>query len=77
LPGLALHSALSRRQGYTSIEIKVNYLKAVRLGTGPLTPRYGREGGFAGGLYPRGRHRRVGQDSGVTANQSTLLVFDL
>ena len=35
--GLALHSTLPAGKGYTSIEIKVNYLKAVRLDTGRLT----------------------------------------
>ena len=35
--GLALHSTLPAGKGYTSIEIKVNYLKPVRLDAGPLS----------------------------------------
>src|SRR6185437_1634135 len=35
--GCALHSTLPQGKGYTSLEIKVNYVKAVRVGHGPLT----------------------------------------
>ena len=35
--GCALHSTLPQGKGYTSVEIKVNYLKAVRLSSGLLT----------------------------------------
>ena len=35
--GQAVHSTLPAGKGYTSIEIKVDYLKAVRVETGPLT----------------------------------------
>lgn len=34
--GCALHSTLPPGKGYTSVEIKVSYLKAVRAGTGEL-----------------------------------------
>ena len=63
--GLALHSTLPAGKGYTSIEIKVNYLKPVRLDAGPLTRhRDGGEVGCAGRVH-RGRgHRCVGQGRG-------------
>jgi uncharacterized protein (TIGR00369 family) len=32
----AIHSTLAQGKGYTSVEIKVNYLKAVRLTSGVL-----------------------------------------
>ena len=74
--GLALHSALPARKGYTSIEIKVNYLKAVRLNAGPLTAtgtvvKSGSRVGFTEGV--------VTDASGAIAATatSTLLVFDL
>ena len=74
--GLALHSALPARKGYTSIEIKVNYLKAVRLNAGPLTAtgtvvKSGSRVGFTEGV--------VTDASGavVATATSTLLVFDL
>jgi uncharacterized protein (TIGR00369 family) len=35
--GCALHTTLREGVGYTSIEIKVNYLKAVTVASGPLT----------------------------------------
>jgi uncharacterized protein (TIGR00369 family) len=74
--GLALHSTLPAGKGYTSIEIKVNYLKAVRLDAGPLTA--------TGTVVKSGS--RVGFTEGVVTNAagavvatatSTLLVFDL
>jgi uncharacterized protein (TIGR00369 family) len=74
--GLALHSTLPAGKGYTSIEIKVNYLKAVRLNTGPLTTtgtvvKSGSRVGFTEGV--------VTDTSGavVATATSTLLVFDL
>ena len=74
--GLALHSTLAAGKGYTSIEIKVNYLKAVRLGTGPLTAtgtvvKSGSRVGFTEGVVTDGSVKMV-----ATAT-STLLVFDL
>jgi uncharacterized protein (TIGR00369 family) len=74
--GLALHSTLPAGKGYTSIEIKVNYLKAVRLDSGPLTTtgtvvKSGSRVGFTEGA--------VADASGavVATATSTLLVFDL
>ena len=74
--GLALGSTLPAGKGYTSIEIKVNYLKAVRLGAGPLTAtgtvvKSGSRVGFTEGV--------VTDASGaiVATATSTLLVFDL
>jgi uncharacterized protein (TIGR00369 family) len=73
---LALHSTLPAGKGYTSVEIKVNYLKAVRLGAGPLTAtgtvvKSGSRVGFTEGV--------VTDASGaiVATATSTLLVFDL
>ena len=74
--GLALHSTLPAGKGYTSIEIKVNYLKPVRLDAGPFTT--------TGTVVKAGS--RVGFTEGVVTNASgaivatatsTLLVFDL
>ena len=74
--GLALHSTLPAGKGYTSIEIKVNYLKAVRVNAGPLTAtgtvvKSGSRVGFTEGV--------VADASGaiVATATSTLLVFDL
>jgi uncharacterized protein (TIGR00369 family) len=74
--GLAVHSTLPAGKGYTSIEIKVNYLKAVRLDSGPLTAtgtviKAGSRVGFTEGV--------VTDASGavVATATSTLLVFDL
>lgn len=74
--GCALHSTLPQGKGYTSIEIKVNYLKAVRLGNGLLTAtgtvlKAGARIGFTEGA--------VTDASGavVATATSTLLVFDL
>ena len=74
--GCALHSALPQGKGYTSIEIKVNYLKAVRLGSGRLTAtgtvvKSGSRVGFTEGVVT---------DAGgavVATATSTLLVFDI
>jgi uncharacterized protein (TIGR00369 family) len=74
--GCAIHSTLPRGRGYTSVEIKVNYLKAVRLGSGTLTAtgtvvKSGSRIGFAEGA--------VTDASGavVATASSTLLIFDL
>ncbi len=74
--GLALHSTLPAGKGYTSIEIKVNYLKAVRLDAGPLTAtgtvvKSGSRVGFTEGAVTDASGKIV-----ATAT-STLLVFDL
>ena len=74
--GCAIHSTLPQGKGYTSVEIKVNYLKAVRLNSGVLTAtgtvvKAGSRVGFAEGVIT---------DAGgavVATATSTLLVFDL
>jgi uncharacterized protein (TIGR00369 family) len=74
--GCAIHSTLPQGKGYTSVEIKVNYLKAVRLSSGVLTAtgtvvKSGARVGFAEGVVT---------DAGgavVATATSTLLVFDL
>jgi uncharacterized protein (TIGR00369 family) len=74
--GCAIHSTLPQGKGYTSVEIKVNYLKAVRLSSGVLTAtgtvvKAGSRVGFAEGVVT---------DAGgavVATATSTLLVFDL
>jgi uncharacterized protein (TIGR00369 family) len=74
--GCALQSTLPQGKGYTSIEIKVNYLKAVRLTSGMLTAtgtvvKSGSRVGFAEGIV-------TDPDGAVVATAtSTLLVFDL
>ena len=64
--GCAIHSTLPQGKGYTSVEIKVNYLEG-----GPAEQRaahrdrHRREGGIAGRLRRRRRHRcrrRGGRD---------------
>ena len=74
--GCAVHSTLPQGKGYTSIEIKVNYLKAVRLNSGLLTA--------TGTLVKAGS--RVGFSEGVVTDASgavvatatsTLLIFDV
>jgi uncharacterized protein (TIGR00369 family) len=74
--GLAVHSTLPAGKGYTSIEIKVNYLKAVRLNASPLTAtgtvvKSGSRVGFTEGV--------VTDASGavVATATSTLLIFEL
>ena len=74
--GCALHSTLPQGKGYTSIEIKVNYLKAVRLSSGLLTAtgtvvKAGSRVGFTEGVVTDAAGAVV-----ATAS-STLLVFDL
>jgi uncharacterized protein (TIGR00369 family) len=74
--GCALHSTLPQGTGYTSIEIKVNYLKAVRVTSGLLTAtgtvvKSGSRVGFAEAIV-------TDPDGAVVATAtSTLLVFDL
>ena len=60
--GCALHSTLPAGKGYTSVEIKVSYLKAVRASSGLLTA-VGTvvKAGLAGRLHRGRRHRRVGR----------------
>ena len=74
--GCALHSTLPAGKGYTSVEIKVSYLKAVRATSGQLTAvgtvvKAGSRVGFTEGV--------VTDASGavVATATSTLLVFDL
>jgi len=74
--GCAVHSTLPAGKGYTTIEIKVNYVKAVRLTSGVLTAtgtvvKSGSRVGFSEGV--------VTDESGaiVATASSTLLVFDL
>jgi len=74
--GCALHSTLPAGKGYTSVEIKVSYLKAVRASSGLLTAvgtvvKAGARVGFTEGV--------VTDASGavVATATSTLLVFDL
>jgi uncharacterized protein (TIGR00369 family) len=74
--GCALHSTLPAGRGYTSIEIKINYLKAVRLESGLLTAtgtvvKAGARVAFTEGV--------VTDSSGATVATatSTLLLFDL
>jgi uncharacterized protein (TIGR00369 family) len=74
--GLALHSTLPAGKGYTSIEIKVNYLKPVRLDAGPLSAtgtvvKSGARVGFTEGVITDASGKVV-----ATAT-STLLIFDL
>ncbi|MBS1695876.1 MAG: PaaI family thioesterase [Actinobacteria bacterium] len=74
--GCALHTTLPLGRGYTSIEIKVNYLKPVRIASGLLTAtgtvvKSGSRVGFAEGT--------VTDEGGavVATASSTLLIFDL
>jgi uncharacterized protein (TIGR00369 family) len=74
--GCALHSTLPQGKGYTSVEIKVNYLKAVRLSSGPLTAtgtvvKSGSRVGFTEASVTDAEGTLV-----ATAS-STLLIFDL
>jgi uncharacterized protein (TIGR00369 family) len=74
--GLALLSTLPAGNGYTSIEIKVNYLKPVRLNAGPLSAtgtvvKSGARVGFTEGVVTDASGKVV-----ATAT-STLLIFDL
>jgi uncharacterized protein (TIGR00369 family) len=72
----AMHTTLPEGVGYTSVEIKVNYLRAVTAASGPLTAvgtvvKAGSRIGFTEG--------KVTDASGnlVATATSTLLVFEL
>ena len=72
----AMHTTLPEGVGYTSVEIKVNYLKSVTAKSGPLTAvgtvvKSGSRIGFAEG--------KVTDASGnlVATATSTLLIFEL
>ncbi|OBI97079.1 PaaI family thioesterase [Mycobacterium sp. 1465703.0] len=74
--GCALHTTLAEGVGYTSVEIKVNYLKAVTVASGTLTAvgsvvKAGSRIGFA--------EAKATDASGalVATASSTLLIFDL
>ena len=74
--GCALHTTLPAGVSYTSVEIKVNYLKAVTVASGPLTAvgtvvKAGSRIGFA--------EAQVTDASGklVATATSTLLIVDL
>src|SRR5262249_46027783 len=74
--GCALHTTLPEGVAYTSVEIKVNYLKAVTVASGPLTAvgtvvKAGSRIGFT--------EANITDASGklVATATSTLLVFDL
>jgi uncharacterized protein (TIGR00369 family) len=74
--GCALHSTLPQGKGYTSVEIKVNFLKGVQVSSGPLTAvgsvvKAGSRVGFTEGV--------VTDSSGtvVATATSTLLIFDV
>jgi uncharacterized protein (TIGR00369 family) len=74
--GCAVHTTLPAGMGYTSIEIKVNYLRAVHADSGPLTAigrvtKPGRRVAFAEGEILDAQGRRV-----ATAS-SSLLVFPI
>jgi uncharacterized protein (TIGR00369 family) len=74
--GCALHSTLPQGKGYTSVEIKVSYLKAVRLSSGLLTAtgtvvKSGARVGFTEGVVTDG------SGAVVATASSTLLIFDL
>jgi len=74
--GCALHSTLPQGRGYTSVEIKVNYLKAVRMSSGVLTAtgtvvKSGSRVGFTEGSIVDAA------GSVVATASSTLLVFDM
>jgi uncharacterized protein (TIGR00369 family) len=74
--GCAVHTTLPRGLGYTSIELKVSYLRPVRVDSGPLTAvgtvvKPGRRVAFAEGRVLDAADRVV-----ATAS-SSLLVFPL
>lgn len=74
--GCAVHTTLPQGKGYTSVEIKVNYLKSVRLSSGLLTAtgtvvKAGSRVGFAEGVLTDG------SGAVVATATSTLLIFDV
>ena len=73
--GCAVHSRLSAKQGYTTLELKVAYHKAITSQTGPLRAEglvlsMGRRAAFAEG--------KITDASGImyASATSTLLVFE-
>jgi uncharacterized protein (TIGR00369 family) len=74
--GCALHSTLPAGRGYTSLEIKVSYLKPVRADSGLLTAvgtvtKAGSRVAFTEGVVTDA------SDAVVATASSTLLVFDV
>jgi uncharacterized protein (TIGR00369 family) len=74
--GCAVHSTLPQGQGYTSLEIKVNYLRPVRSDSGELTcvgtvTKPGSRVAFAEGIVTDHAGKVIATASG------TLLVFPL
>jgi len=74
--GCAVHSTLPRGLAYTSIELKVSYLRAVHAGSGPLTAigtvvKPGRRVAFAEGEV------RDAAGTTVATASSSLLVFPI
>ena len=74
--GCAVHSTLPKGQAFTSLEIKVNYLRAVTNGSGELAAQ--------GKLVHGGRRSAVAEGTVVDAKgrlcataSTTCLVFDL
>lgn len=73
--GCAVHSALPAGRGYTTIEIKVNYLRAMRVETGPVMAegkviQLGRQIAMAEGRITDKQGRLY------AAGTTTCLVFD-
>jgi uncharacterized protein (TIGR00369 family) len=74
--GCAVQTTLPKGQGYTSIEIKVNYLRSIRAGSGPLTcvgvvTKAGSRVAFADGTVTDASGNLVATASG------SLLVFSI
>ena len=74
--GCAVQSTLAQGQGYTSIEIKVNYLRPVLAGAGPLTcvgtvTKPGNRVAFADGVVTDASGKAVATATG------SLLVFSI
>lgn len=73
--GCAVHSRLSASQGYTTLELKVSYLKALTVETGPVRAEarvlsMGRRAAFAEGSLIDAEGRTYASAT------STLLVFE-
>lgn len=74
--GCAMHSTLPSGKGYTSLEIKVSYLRSVSVETGTLTAtgtvvKAGSRVGFTEGMVTDAAGRAIAMST------STLLAFDL
>jgi uncharacterized protein (TIGR00369 family) len=74
--GLAVHSTLDAGRGYTTLEIKVNYLRAVTIKTGPVQA--------IGRIVHRGRQTAMAEASLIDAagkllaqSNTTCLLFDM